>query len=160
MQNEATPSLDVRDVEDEHSRGQHRGDPNESRIGGFVHDGSCTYKSCAKPLTGSLISAIPAPKRSILVEIGRSGRPFECPDINFRFQRPMYRTLVGDLQQPLSLIGAECAFKRDVAIDTVEHAFLGLAIETILGVDFIVGQPHRNAIKRQLLFVGIQSQCH
>ena len=40
MWNEKTPSLDVRDVEDEDCCGQHAGQPDESRIGGSIHDES------------------------------------------------------------------------------------------------------------------------
>src|SRR5439155_12067230 len=50
--------------------------------------------------------------------------------------------------------------KRNVAIDTVEHAFLGLTVETILGMDPVVRQPHRHALERQLLAFGIEPQRH
>jgi hypothetical protein len=40
----ATPSLDVRDVNDAYSHRQHGGQPDKSRIRGFIHDDSCTYK--------------------------------------------------------------------------------------------------------------------
>jgi hypothetical protein len=46
----------MRDVKDEDSRRQHGGYPDESRICGFIHGDSSTYKSCAKPLTAALIS--------------------------------------------------------------------------------------------------------
>lgn len=55
MRDERAPSLDVRDVEDEDCCGQHASQPDESRIGGSIHDESCTNKSCAKPLTVFLI---------------------------------------------------------------------------------------------------------
>ena len=57
---EEAPSLDLRDVEDENRHRQHSGDPDESGICGFIHGDSCTYKSCAKPLTGNLISVTAA----------------------------------------------------------------------------------------------------
>lgn len=60
MRDGATPSLDTRDVNDAYSHRQHSGHPDESRIRGFIHDDSCTYKSCAKPLTGNLISVMAA----------------------------------------------------------------------------------------------------
>jgi len=69
MRDRATPSLDVRDVEDEHSGCQNRGCPDESRIRGFVHDDSCTYKSCARTITAALTSVKMARKRSIPVEV-------------------------------------------------------------------------------------------
>jgi len=40
MRGERTPSLDVRDVEDEDCCYQHAGQPDESRIGGSIHDES------------------------------------------------------------------------------------------------------------------------
>ena len=69
MRDEGTPSLDVRDVEDEYSRCQDGGYPDESRIGGFIHGGSCTYKSCARTLTATLIFPTAPRKRSIPVEV-------------------------------------------------------------------------------------------
>jgi hypothetical protein len=48
MREERTPSLDVRDVEDEDRGCQHAGQPDESRIGGTIHDESSRDKSCAK----------------------------------------------------------------------------------------------------------------
>src|SRR6476660_5970911 len=69
MRDRATPSLDVRDVEDEHSGCQNRGCPDESRIRGFVHDDSCTYKSCARTITAALTSVKMARKRSIAVSV-------------------------------------------------------------------------------------------
>jgi len=56
MRDERTPSLDVGDVKDTHSHRQHGGQPYESRIGGLIHDDSCTYKSCARTLTAVLTS--------------------------------------------------------------------------------------------------------
>ena len=41
---EGTPNLDVRDVENGHSHRQDGGHPDESRIRVFIHDESCTYK--------------------------------------------------------------------------------------------------------------------
>ena len=46
-------SLDVRHVEDEYGRCQNGGYPDESRICGLIHDDSCTYKSCTKPLAAN-----------------------------------------------------------------------------------------------------------
>jgi hypothetical protein len=40
LREERTPSLDVRDVEDEDCCGQHASQPDESRIGGSIHDES------------------------------------------------------------------------------------------------------------------------
>lgn len=74
MQDGATPSLDMRDVNDAYSHRQHSGHPDKSRIRGFIHDDSCTYKSCAKPLTGNLISVTAARSRSIPVEEFASAR--------------------------------------------------------------------------------------
>ena len=43
MQDGATPSLDMRDVNDAYSHRQHSGHPDKSRIRGFIHDDTCTY---------------------------------------------------------------------------------------------------------------------
>ena len=40
LRDERTPSLDMRDVEDEDCGGQNTGQPDESRIGGTIHDES------------------------------------------------------------------------------------------------------------------------
>jgi hypothetical protein len=66
--------------------------------------------------------------------------PFESADFDFRFKRAVYQTLVGNLHEPLALLDVERTFNRDVAVDAVDHAFLGLAIETILGVNLVMGQ--------------------
>jgi hypothetical protein len=54
----------------------------------------------------------------------------------------MHRTFIGNLQESLALIGAERTFQCYVAVNAIDHAFLGLAIETILGVNPVMRQPH------------------
>src|SRR5262245_14168115 len=72
----------------------------------------------------------------------------------------MYRTLVGDLQESLALLGAECAFQTYIAIDAIDQAFLGLTVEAILGMDFVVSEPYRHAFKWQLFVIGVEPQRH
>ena len=43
-------------------------------------------------------------------------------DPDLRRQRPVHRAFVGDLHQPLALLGVELAVDRDLALDLVEHA--------------------------------------
>ncbi len=62
MRDERTPSLDMGDVEDEDRRSQHGGHPDELGIGGLIYGKSCTYNSCAKPLSAALISSVPVRK--------------------------------------------------------------------------------------------------
>jgi len=66
---EGGASLDVRDVKHEHGCRQNGDNPDESRISGLIHDNSCTYKSCARTLTASLISIERFENRSIPVEV-------------------------------------------------------------------------------------------
>src|SRR5436305_10592793 len=56
-------------------------------------------------------------------------------DPDLRRQRAMHRALVGDFHQPLALVGVECAFDADDALDLVEHALPGLAFLAIPCVD-------------------------
>ena len=48
----------------------------------------------------------------------------------------MHRALVGDLDQPLALVGVEVAGERDGALNAVDLAFLGFALLAILRMDF------------------------
>src|SRR5262245_54804488 len=72
----------------------------------------------------------------------------------------MYWTLVRDLQESLALLGAECAFQTNIAIDAIDQAFLGFTVEAILGMDFVVSEPHRHAFKWQLFVIGIEPLRH
>src|SRR5213076_2885402 len=56
-------------------------------------------------------------------------------DIDLGGQRAVHGTLVGDVKKPRALCLVEHARKSDLALDAVEHAFLGLALGTILRVN-------------------------
>src|SRR5690606_21544630 len=61
-------------------------------------------------------------------------------DFNFAMQRPMYRTFVGDLQQPGPLLPVERPGKLDLSADAVDPAFARRAVGTVLGVNLGVVQ--------------------
>src|SRR5262245_3847481 len=100
--------------------------------------------------------------QSVAIELirCRSRGRFASPNFNLWFQCPVYRTLVGNLQESLALLGAQCAFQSDIAIDAIDLAFLGFAIKAILCVYLVVSEPHRGPFKRQLFVVGVKPQRH
>src|SRR5262245_55383399 len=53
---------------------------------------------------------------------------FDGSDVDLRSQRTMHRTLVGDFHEPLALPGVEPTGESDRALDSVDHALLGLAV--------------------------------
>ena len=89
-----------------------------------------------------------------------AGGPFDGVNAHLRCQRPVHRTLVGNLHEFRALLGVEIAFERDHPLDMIEQAFLGLALRAIGGVDAIVAKPYFNPLQRQLLLVGIKPQRH
>src|SRR5262249_51332334 len=99
----SAPTLDVRDVENEYCHRQNGGYPDESRIRGLIHDDSCTYKSCAKPRTGDLISELPARKRSLTLELfehahrQQNPRLFHAPTV-FETDQPVGNRILPDRQ--------------------------------------------------------------
>jgi hypothetical protein len=59
---------------------------------------------------------------------------------DFRFQRAVDRTFVGDFQEPFALLRGEIAFECDHPVDVVDFAFFGFAIRAILGLDLFVAE--------------------
>src|SRR5262245_60573577 len=72
----------------------------------------------------------------------------------------MYRTLVGDFQESLTLLGAECAFQTYMAIDAIDHTFLDFTVEAILGMHLVVSEPYPHPVKGQLFVIGVEPQRH
>jgi hypothetical protein len=72
----------------------------------------------------------------------------------------VHRALVGNLHQPLALIGVERALDRDHAVDLVQHALPRFAFLAVYCVNLAVLQRHGDAIERQRLAVGIHSHRH
>src|SRR5262249_40672480 len=82
------------------------------------------------------------------------------PDIDLRCQRAVDGTFVGDLEQAAALLGVERAAQRDRPLDAVEHAFLGLAVCTIGGVNPGMGELDRHPLERQRLALGVEPKRH
>ena len=85
---------------------------------------------------------------------------FHCADINFRFQRPVHRALVGDFEKPLALLGVEIAFERDGPVDVIDLAVFGFTFGAVGGVDLFVPQPDLRARERDLFEIGIEPHRH
>src|SRR6202453_4817840 len=79
---------------------------------------------------------------------------FPRPDLNLGCQRPVDRTFVGNFHQLGSLLGAQRTGKTDVSLNLVQHPFPGLAIGTILGINFVVAKVNGNAVERPALPAG------
>ena len=48
----------------------------------------------------------------------------------------MYRALVGDLEQPLAVVSAQCSFQMDTPFESVDLACAPLgALEAVVGMD-------------------------
>src|SRR5690349_13113890 len=81
-------------------------------------------------------------------------------DVDLRRQRAVYRTPIGDFQEPLAIIRRKIALQRDHALDAVEHALFGFAFGAVGGVDAAVTKAHADALERQSFMVGIEPQRH
>src|SRR5205823_3676325 len=82
------------------------------------------------------------------------------PNIDLRRERPMDRTLVGDLERLESLLLGEVPIKGDLALDPIEHALPGLTLGAVFRVNPRVAQPHRHARERPLCPSRIQRDGH
>src|SRR5947208_11506064 len=67
------------------------------------------------------------------------------PNVDLRGERPMDRTLVGDLEQPDALLLRKLAGDRDLALDPIEHALCGFTFCAVVGVDPRMAQANRHA---------------
>jgi hypothetical protein len=72
----------------------------------------------------------------------------------------VHRTFVGDLDDPLVLIGVERPLQADQNIDLVQHALLGLALRAIFRMDLAVGERHGGALQRERLSIGVEPHGH
>src|SRR6516165_9214330 len=72
----------------------------------------------------------------------------------------MHRTLVGDFEQPPPLLRIKRAAQYDGPLDAVDHAFLGLAIFAIGGVNSGMTELDRHPLERQRLALGIEPKRH
>ena len=93
-------------------------------------------------------------------KISLTGGPFDGVNAHLRCQRPVHRTLIGNLHEFRALLSVEIAFERDHPLDMIEQAFLGLALRAIGGVDAIVAKPHFNPLQRQFLLIGVKPYGH
>src|SRR5690242_14567941 len=67
------------------------------------------------------------------------------PNIDLRSERPMHRTLLGDLHCPGTLLVVERPVQSELAFDPIEQALFGLTFGTVLGVDARVAEPNGDA---------------
>ena len=72
----------------------------------------------------------------------------------------MNGTFVGDLEQATALLRIELPAQRDRPLDAIEHAFLGLAVFAISGVNPGMGEFDRHPLEWKRLALGIEPQRH
>jgi hypothetical protein len=72
----------------------------------------------------------------------------------------MNRTVVGDLHESLPLALRQVADQRNLTVNLVEHAFLGIACCTILSMDSGMAQAHLNTLERPLFSVRVHAKRH
>ena len=70
------------------------------------------------------------------------------------------REIPADMLQPLARVLIERTFDRDLLVDPVDQAFLGLAALAVFRVDAAVGEFDRDPFERELLAVGVEAQRH
>jgi len=83
--------------------------------------------------------------------------PEPCLNKDFRMERPMHGTAVGDFEQALSLVIRQVADEFDFPLDTIHFAFLCLTGLAIFGVDLLVLKPDDNLLYRPFFAVCISS---
>src|SRR3989441_7481752 len=72
----------------------------------------------------------------------------------------MDRALVGDLEQPGTLLLRKFAGDRDLALDPIEHALCGFTFGAVVGVDPRMAQANRHAADRPPFPSRIQRDRH
>src|SRR2546427_11592158 len=82
------------------------------------------------------------------------------PNVDLRGERPMDRTLVGDLEQPGPLLLRKLAGDGDLALDPIEHALLGFTFGAVVGVDPRMTEANRHACERPPFPSRIQRDRH
>src|SRR5712692_937144 len=91
---------------------------------------------------------------------GTAGSDQPRADVDLGDEGAVHRAAVGDLEQPLPLLGAERAGQADLPLDAIEHALLRLALRAVLGVDLRLLQPHRDPLERPLLAPRVHGDRH
>src|SRR2546425_9417957 len=82
------------------------------------------------------------------------------PNVDLRRERPMNRTLVGDLEQPGALLLRKLAGDGDLALDPIEHALCGFTFGAVVGVNPRMAQANRHAADRPPFPSRIQRDRH
>src|SRR6266550_3253821 len=82
------------------------------------------------------------------------------PNVYLRRERPMDRTLVGDLEQPGALLLRKLAGDGDLALDPIEHALCGFTFGAVVGVNPRMAQANRHAADRPPFPSRIQRDRH
>src|SRR2546426_4123403 len=82
------------------------------------------------------------------------------PNVDLRGERPMDRTLVGDLEQPAALRLRKLAGDRDLALDPIEHALCGFTFGAVVGVNPRMAQANRHTADRPPFPSRIRSEEH
>jgi hypothetical protein len=72
----------------------------------------------------------------------------------------MNRTFVGYFQQSVLLVLRQIPNKGDPHFNSIDHPEFGIALGTILSMDFRVGQTDVHFLKRPLFPLGIHSNSH
>src|SRR5262249_26869687 len=81
-------------------------------------------------------------------------------DVELRRQRPVHRASIRHLQEPRALLFVQRAADGYFPLDAIKHAFLGLALGAVDGVDLRVFELDRNTLERPLLASRIQRERH
>src|SRR6266852_4978038 len=88
----------------------------------------------------------------------RSSEP--RPNVDLRRERPMDRTLVGDLEEFAALLLRQLVGDRDLPLDPIEQALFGLTLGAVVGVDPRVTEANRYAGKRPPFPSRVQRDRH
>src|ERR1700730_1187998 len=78
----------------------------------------------------------------------RSGRDQARPDADLRRERPVHRASIRHLQESRALLFGQRAAQGNLPLDTIQHAFLRLALGAVDGVDLRMFELYRDTLER------------
>src|SRR5881628_2215130 len=81
-------------------------------------------------------------------------------NVDLRGERPMHRTLVGDLEHLRALLLRQLAGHGNLPLDAIEQGSLGLALGAVLSMDPRMPEANRHACQRPALPSRIQRDRH
>jgi hypothetical protein len=72
----------------------------------------------------------------------------------------MYRAIVRDLQESLTLLIRQVADQQNLPFDPINQSFFGFTAEAILGMHLSMRQSDLNVFQWPSFSVGIHTKCH